>query len=282
MWWIVAWALVILIGVAGLVTSLNSVRFGRRIARDARELAATSAEANAPVRTDVRSLPAPVQRYLGKALGDERRMIAHVRVRHGGLFRPSLKGGWMAIRGDQHFNANPPGFVWWGRVKMGPGLWIDARDRSISGAGHMLVTLDSTLTMADSEGPELDQGALLRLLGEMAWFPTAFMDARYVRWSPVDDRRAAASLDVNGRTVNAQFEFGVDDLVAAFQAQRYRDVGGGKSALTPFVGRVSDYRRVDGVLVPFRVIGAWTVDGETIDYVNFTVDEISFEWTALP
>jgi hypothetical protein len=36
--------------------------------------------------------------------------------------------------------------------------------------------------LANSTGPQLDRGALLRLLGEMTWFPTALVDSRYVRW----------------------------------------------------------------------------------------------------
>jgi hypothetical protein len=136
--------------------------------------------------------------------------------------------------------------------------------------------------MADSKGTELDQGALLRLLGEMAWFPTAFLDRRYVRWSPADDRRATATFHVNGRVVSGQFTFGTDDLLTTYSAERYRDLGGGRSVLSPFIGRVSDYRPVEGILVPHRVIGSWVVDGAAIEYVNFEVQEMSFDWNGAP
>lgn len=56
---------------------------------------------------------------------------------------------------------------------MAPGLWIDARDKVFAGEGRMTVKLASTITIADASGPELDQGALVRLLGEMVWFPTS-------------------------------------------------------------------------------------------------------------
>jgi hypothetical protein len=213
-----------------------------------------------------------------KALADPSRAIRRVRLRHGGFFRPSLTGNWLPIRGEQYFNTAPPGFIWWGRVRMAPGVWIDARDRSVDGAGNMLVRMQSTVTIADSSGPQLDRGALLRLLGEMTWFPTALLDSRYVRWSAIDDRRAGATLEVNGRTVAGQFVFGADDLPMTFTADRYRDIGAGKSVLTPFVGRSSDYRRVEGVLVPHRVVGAWIVDGQATEYVNFDVQQFAFDW----
>jgi hypothetical protein len=142
-----------------------------------------------------------------------------------------------------------------------------------------VVTLESLVTIVNSRGPELDQGALLRLLGEMAWLPTAFLDDRYVRWTPVDDIRARAALTVGGRSVSGEFAFGEDGMPAAFSAGRYRDLGGGRSALTPFVGRTLDFRRVDGVLVPHRAVGAWMVDGRTIEYADFGVERIAFDWS---
>ena len=200
-----------------------------------------------------------------------------VRLRHGGTFRPKLDGEWLAIRGEQYFAADPPGFVWWGRVAMAPGLWIEARDRSVGGAGNMLVLAESTLTLADSSGPGLDQGALLRLLGEMAWFPTAFLDERYVTWAALDESRASATLRVNGREVTGVFEFGAEGLPRGFRADRYRDLGGGKSALTAFPGETSDFREVDGLLVPHQMVASWHLEGQRLPYVRFLVERLEYD-----
>jgi len=277
MWWLVFWIIVTAIGGAGTIASLNSVRFAHRVAREAEQMPA-SPTGSAPIASSqLSALPLPVQRYLVKAIGERRQAIRRVRLRHGGFFRPSLNGSWLPIRGEQYFTADPPGFVWWGRVRMAPGVWIDARDRSVNGAGNMLVTIESTVTLADSRGAELDQGALMRLLGELVWFPTAFLDGRYVAWSGIDDTRARATLHVNGRSVSSDFEFGPDGLPAVFFADRYRDVGGGKSVLTPYLGRTSDFRPVDGVLVPHRVVAAWIVEGRPVEYANFEVRQLEFD-----
>jgi nucleotide-binding universal stress UspA family protein len=181
---------------------------------------------------------------------------------------------------EQWFNADPPGFVWWGRLRLFPGLWIDARDRSVQGAGDMLVSAESTVTLADTHGPEMDEAALHRLLGEMPWFPTALLDERSVTWSPVDDHRASASLRVNGRTVSGVFTFEARGLVSGFDADRRRDVGGGKTVLTPFHGDYADFRVVEGVLVPHTLTGSWDVDGRRIPYARFAVDELEDDVAA--
>ena len=275
MFWLVSWAIVAIIGIVGAVASFNSVRFGRRIGQEMREIAAGAVEPASPT-LEQRDLPAPVARYVIKAI-TRSEPIRTVSLRHGGRFRTSLNGSWLPIRGTQFFSTSPPAFIWWGRVRIAPGAWVDARDRSVNGVGNMLVRVESTVTIANSSGPHLDQGALLRLLGEMTWMPTALLDRRYVRWSAVDDHRASATLSINGREVTGVFEFGCDDLPTAFTTERYRDVGGGQSVLTAFIGRSSDYRLVSGVLVPFRVVGAWVVDDHPIEYADFVVEEIAFD-----
>jgi hypothetical protein len=223
------------------------------------------------------TLPAPVRRYLDLALGRRDLFVRTVSLRHGGTFRPKLEGPWLPIRGEQYFATDPPGFVWWGRVRIGLGLWVDARDRSVRGAGSMRVRVESLFTIADSTGPQLDQGALLRLLGEMAWFPTAFLDHRHVTWTAVEETRARAALRVNEREVAGLFEFGSDGLPTRFLADRYRDLGGGRTALTPFVGETEDYREVGGLLVPHRMTASWQIDGRPFPYARFLVERLEYD-----
>ena len=273
--WVVSWAFVAIIGLTGAVASFNSVRFSRRVALEMRQIAGGTVEPAAPTQ-ERHDLPPPVERYIRKAI-TRAEPIHTVWLRQGGRFRTSLDGSWLPIRGTQFFRTSPPAFIWWGRVRIAPGLWVDARDRAVDGVGNMLVRVESTVTIADSSGPQLDQGALLRLLGEMTWMPTAFLDPRYVRWSAIDDHHASATLSINGREVTGVFEFDGDDLPTTFTAARYRDVGGGRSVLTPFIGRSSDYRRVSGVLVPFRVVGAWVIENQPIEYADFVVEELAFD-----
>jgi hypothetical protein len=81
------------------------------------------------------------------------------------------------------------------------------------------------------------QGAFLRLLGAMVWLPTSFLDERYVTWAPLDERRATATLRVGGDEVGGVYEFGEDWRPTAFPADRYRDLAGGRRALTRHSGR---------------------------------------------
>jgi hypothetical protein len=279
--WVALWSGVTIAGVAGIVASTNSIRMQRRVDREARGLLDAAETPTGENHAAMGRLPAPVRRYLTKAIAPGRTMTHTARLRQSGMFRPSLKGKWFPMSGRQSVTAAQPGFIWWGRVQLAPGIWIDAIDRSVSGAGNMLVKAGSTFTIADALGPELDQGALLRLLGELTWLPTAYLDERYIRWAAVDDRHATATLAVNGRHVSGLFEFGSDDFPVRFTANRFRDVGGGKSVLTPFVGECRDYRDAGGLVLPHQLIGLWVIDGTPVPYARFNVTRIEFD-VALP
>jgi Family of unknown function (DUF6544) len=256
-----------------LVVTIGRGRFARLVDREARALLSTP-PTGAPARSDVAALPAPVRRYAERSGAARHASVRTLRLRHGGTF--FVAGAWHPIRGEQYFASDPPGFVWWGRVRTAPGVTVDARDRSVAGEGSMYVVAAGIFPVVDVRGPELDAAALVRLLGEMVWFPTALLDARYVSWAPVDDAHARATLRVGGREATATFEFGPDGLPARFTALRHRDVGG-KAVLTPFTGRCADYREADGLLVPHRVDAEWEIEGRPAPYARFVVERIELD-----
>lgn len=290
MWmWTVLWGGVALVGVTGALITVSSSRLARQVARDTRALFSTSLPASSERLTPLDDLPEPVRKYLDKALGASPRPVRALRFRHGGRFRTRLDGSWQSIRGEQYYSVEPPAFIWWGRLHMAPGLWIDAIDRGIDGKGRMSVSLASALTLFDHSGPELDRGAMLRLLSELVLLPGLLRDARHITWSDVtrsdapsgaeDGPRARCTLRApgTGAEVTGTFEFGPDGLPRSFSSERYLDDGNGPPRLLPWSGDYEDYRSVDGLLVPHHFIGYWHVAGERIAYVDFELEAPQYD-----
>jgi hypothetical protein len=202
--------------------------------------------------------------------------VRTVRLLHGGTFQPSVDARPFAIRGEQYFTSEPPAFLWWGRIRVAPGIWIDGRDRSVDGAGNLLVRAVSTVTLADARGPQLDEGELQRLLGELAWLPTALRDGRYVRWEPIDGASARAFLRVGGREGQLVFHFGPDGWPTRVTADRWRDVDG-RAVLTPWQGELGGWREVGGLRVPFRLAATWILDGKPFTYARWEVQRLEYD-----
>jgi hypothetical protein len=276
MLWFVTLIVVTFMAALSLAVRANALRFGLRVGREVQAFWPAQPSAAAFEASRLDQVPELVQRYLRKAIAHDHTAVATAHLTHGGKFRSKLDGAWLPIRGTQYIRAEPPAFVWWGRVRVGPGVWIDARDYSKNGHGHMLVLMDSTFTLADSSGSEVDQGALLRLLAEMVWIPTELLEPRVI-WTRVGERRAQARLLLGNLEVSGVFEFGDDDLPTGFRAMRYRDVGRGKAVLTEFYGSMSDYRGVNGLLVPHLLIAHWKVGEELVPYARFEVEQIEYD-----
>jgi hypothetical protein len=173
--------------------------------------------------------------------------------------------------------ADPPGFVWWGRLPLGAALWIDARDRCLGGKGGMRVSLESSITLFDRSGGEIDQGSMLRLLSDLVLLPWVLRDERYVSWEAIDARSARATLRVGSTAVTGVFAFGADGFPTGFFADRFLDTGSGTPELLPWSGEYDDYREVAGYWVPHRFVGYWHRAGERIPYADFRLHTPEYE-----
>lgn len=214
-----------------------------------------------PLRPIPVDLPAPVARYLAFALPPDAVRIRTARIRWSGEFQMRPGGGWSPFEAEQHFTASPPGFVWDARIRMMRLVPVRVRDGYAAGRGTMLGRLGGLVTVVDQGGtPEMAAGALARWLGEAVWLPTALVPGgpggAGVRWEPVDDATARASVADGGTTVSADFHFAATGEITRMTAMRFRDVRG-TGVLTAFEGRYGDYARRDGVMIPTSAEVAW-------------------------
>ena len=253
------------------------MRYNELVDRDVHALfaQATTAVGAAELKARWDGLPEPARRYLRFAIPDDAPAIRTARLRHEGFFRTKPDQPWMPITGEQYFTAAAPGFVWAARVAAMPLVWIVARDCLLDGRGHMLVKVESIFTIADARGPEIDQGARLRWLVEAAWFPYAFAgDA--IEWQPVDAHSARVTLRDQVLPVSAVVEIDADGRLASLRAERYRDLGGGKAALSRWGGRYEAYRDFGGFRVPTSVDVTWDLEEGPFTYARFRVTTIEY------
>jgi hypothetical protein len=221
------------------------------------------------------ALPLPIQRHLTYAITAAAPSIRTVRLLHSGTFRTGPEQRWSPIAGEQYFSACVPGFVWFASMRVAPMVWIQARDRLVNGRGNMLIKLLSAFTIADASGPEIDQGAALRWLAESVWFPSAFA-ADTVSWEAIDAHSARASLRTAGSPVRAIFEVDRDGRIVQLHAERFRDLGGGRSVLTPWSGRYSDYAEFGGFRVPSSVEVTWDLPDGPFSYARFNLTALEY------
>lgn len=216
-------------------------------------------------------LPEPVQRYFRFAVPDGYPYVTNVQLKHGGRFKRSADSDWDEIRGRQYFDATRPEFLWIGTTRL-----FQAHDAYIGGTGSLKVYLFSRIRIVNEQGPHMDQGELLRWLGEAVWFPTALLpyedDSGWLRWRAIDDDAARVELRYNGIEVWYRVEFAPDGRITRLETKRYLS----EDRMEPWEGRVADYREVDGLMVPHSIQAAWLLPEGRHTYVDFLVEQLRY------
>jgi len=250
-----------------------TARFDRKVADDrAALLADVVAMPDAPVRPEeLADLPAPVRRWLSRAGVVGRPRSSRVHLTQSGEMRTTPDGPWMSITAEQDFSVEPPGFVWQVRTTMLRILPIVGRDRYARGVGSMIISAAGLYPFVDASGPQIDQGARLRFLGEIVWFPSAALSPR-IRWSPVDDDTARATLVDGDEPVSAEFRFDAAGRFVALAAERaYGDEVGARQR---WIVTASDWRPHDDIEVPTRGEVLWRLPAGDFTYFRWQLDDL--------
>ena len=257
-------------GSAALLARLEAARQPHAVARyDTREL---------------EGLPAPVQRYFRAALTDGQAIVTAVSIRHAGTFNMSTSGEqWKPFTSQQRVITQRPGFDWDARVMMFPGVPVHVHDAYIAGTGLLhgaVLGLLTVVNMADT--PEMARGELMRFFAEAAWYPTALLPSQGVRWEPVDDSSAHATLTDGPLTLRLLFRFNADGLIDTVRAEARERVVDGKTVTAPWQGRYWRYVMQAGMRVPQEGEVAWLLpEGEKPYWRGRTISS-SYEFANSP
>lgn len=227
---------------------------------------------------EITTLPPVVQKYFRLVLDDRSPLIHNVELSQTGGFRakPEMKS-WSAMRAKQQFSTSPRGFVWSAEISMLPGVPISICDSYIEGQGAMKGKLLSLVPIINTSNKKaLNEAALQRYLAEAVWFPTALLPSQGVRWSEIDERSAKATITDHGIRVSMEYTFNEKgEIVSVYTPRRYRGTDG-KYIPTPWRGRLSNYTKADGFLIPSYAEAAWLLGEDTYTYWRADIKKINY------
>ncbi len=274
---ILFWFFVVLLSVALLAWLIGSLRFKQMVKADVRRLQANVADTDAILTPgDIRHLPPIVQQWLHRSGVVGKKQIQRVHLHQTGRMRTTPNGPWMPVRAEQYFSVAKPGFVWVADVKAAPLVHLSGRDLFEDGKGHMLIKAASLIPVADAKGPETDQGALIRFLAEICWFPSA-ATVDYIAWEPVDSLSARATMRYGGTAGSGVFSFTPEGDLRAFDAMRYYDRQGTATLENWRIENAADsYRAFEGVRIPTRSSVHWLLDSGDFTWFELEVKAVDY------
>lgn len=229
-------------------------------------------------------LPEPVQRFFRTVLTEGQPIVAAVIVEHRGMFNLSETGEqWKPFTSRQRVVTRRPGFVWDGRVAAAPVVVVHVHDAYLAGEGILHPALLGLVTLADlrGSGPQdggIAQGELMRFLAEAAWYPTALLPSQGVRWEPVDERTARATMTDGALKITLSFGFADDGTMVSARAEARGRTVDGAIVMTPWEGRWSNVQVQAGMRVPMEGEVAWLTPHGRKSYWRGKIGKLEYEW----
>jgi hypothetical protein len=203
-------------------------------------------------------------------------VISTVHLRQRGAMRTKPDGNWMAVEAEQYFTVGKPGFHWTADVDVAPLVSMYGRDQYLAGRGALLISLFGLIPVADSKGPEVDQGSMLRYLAETAWFPSAILHPSIV-WEQLDQLRARATMSYGGITSSGVFTFNKDRDLVCFDAKRYYDRPEGATLEDWHIENdLSSIRYFHGIRMATRSTVSWKLASGDFTWFKLEVFDVEY------
>ncbi|SHN14019.1 DUF6544 family protein [Mucilaginibacter sp. OK098] len=213
-------------------------------------------------------LPEPVQRYFKHILTEGQPYINYARLIHTGQFKAGPDKKWASIKGEQYFTMEKPGFIWKGKTWM-----FTARDMYIRGKGRLIVSLFSLYNIVNAEGEKISQGELLRWLAENVWFPTNLLPGKNLGWTAIDTHTAKLTFNHNELSCCYIVTFNNKGEITQFETKRYM----GEESLETWVGKLGNYKEMNGIMVPTSIEAIWKLPKGDFSYAKFNVIKIEYD-----
>ena len=129
--------------------------------------------------------------------------------------------------------------------------------------------------IVDAAGPKLDQGAMLRYLSEIVWFPTAYL-SDYITWEAIDVNSAKATMRYGGVTASAMFHYDEEGRFIDFVADRYMGTDD-NAELEKWTAEISQYSEISGMMIPVDGKATWNLAIGDFTYIDLKITDIEYD-----
>lgn len=227
--------------------------------------------------SEVKNQPELINSYFTKAVGDSTTKPKFITVNQKAKFKTDVKSEWKSITAVQYFTTESPNFLWASEMKSSKFFWINAIDSYINRKGNMLIKLNSSITVADSWGIELDKSGLFRYISEAVLFPTKLLPSEKLKWNILDSNTAEIKFSDGEISVVAKLFFNPENLISkieTFDKYRALEEGYERSMYTIYL---SKYKKINGFIIPTYIEAEWDLKSGKFKYGKFSIENIEYE-----
>ncbi|HMP13902.1 MAG TPA: hypothetical protein PKD70_08475 [Saprospiraceae bacterium] len=259
----------------GIVLGWANWNFAK-LAQQQREALLSAGDTTATLVTEAQlaNLPPVIAQWLRRSqvVGKERSHSIYLRQR--GLMRTAPNSKWIPFEAEQYFTTDPPGFVWTAHVQIMPFVYMKGIDTYAHSKGHMLIKVLALAPVVDAKGPAIDQGTMLRYLGEICWFPTTAL-SDYITWEALDAHSAKATMRYGDVTASGLFTFDAAGDMQSFEAPRYYDRKTGPTLEQWHIQNTAT-AELSGIRMPVQSEVTWKLQEGDFTWLKLEITEVAY------
>jgi hypothetical protein len=222
----------------------------------------------------IKDLPLPVQRWLkySEVIGKEQVHTVYLKQKGLMKLKPDQKE-WIESEAEQYFTIDKPAFIWRVKTSMA-GLPVVGRDLFRDGQGKMQIKLVGMIPVVNVvNNPKLNEPALQRFLGEITWFPAAALSP-YIKWEPINDYSAKATMSYGETTGSAVFHFNKKGELTKFVAFRFKDIADPEPK--EWIAKVLETKTINGIKVPTKLEASWQLEDGEFTWYKFEISDLAY------
>ncbi len=227
--------------------------------------------------TELEQLPAPVQRFLKRALPEARPRVQGVRLRQTGEFRlRDTDTRWLTMSATQSFSTLPRAFIWHATLQVAPFAWMRVRDTYREWTGNTEARLFGAFGMQKAgDTPEHAESALVRYAAECAWFPTALLPGHGISWQAIDDQSARVLIKDGSVQAAIDCHFNQDGDLLRASAERYRPIPGGYAKYR-WTAHFAQHDLRGGMRIPLEARAVWHLPSGDHEYFRAAIVDTDY------
>lgn len=275
------WIFTVLIGIMVVVVlflsvpiSPTTVKYNRITAEKAEEAPADTGVFN---EDDISSLPLPVQRYFTYCgyLGKPKMSYMRAYLEDVDFVMSQDK----TIKIDyEQFNLveRPERFALISSSIYG--IPFEGLDSYENGKGSMRGCIAKVITLFDQRGDGMDRACLVTWLAECLFVPSAALQD-FVKWEPIDDTHAKATVTWEGVTASGIFTFSEAGEFLSFRTgDRVAIDMNGNETQADWSAFCEDYQEVNGIQQPRVIKSVWHYKAGDCVYFNANESKLTIRY----
>ncbi len=245
-----------------LILLAGSIKFNNSIKNEKEILFSSSSSTDIVNFTDIENLPELIKNYLIKTSIVGACKNCSITLKQKGRIRSAPGKKWLPFTAIQYMSWNHPGFIW--KAKSFPVL---VRDKYMNGRGEVKVSFSGLKNIEVSKGSTINNGALLRYFGELAYYPQGFLDKR-ISWEEINSNTVKGTLKLKDIAVSGTFYFNEEGWIYKFEAKRHYN-----DSLQNFTGIVDNYKEFSGMIIPSEMTAIWNLNEGDFEYFKAIITD---------